>query len=88
MAGRGNLACRWQPEPGPPAPAALQDQPGADAAARQLTTRQAVADVWPLVEPLLLDDLQHIAKHRGASAGWLPGMRAWRLGLAWPPKAN
>lgn len=43
----------------------MQDKGPGDAAARQLTSRAAVAEVWPLVEPHLLDDLQHITKYRG-----------------------
>lgn len=43
----------------------MQAKSAGDAAARQLGSRQAVADVWPLVEPHLLEDLQHVARHKG-----------------------
>lgn len=44
---------------------ALQAKGSSEAAARQLTCAQAVADVWPLVEPFLLQDVEHITKHKG-----------------------
>ncbi|KAL4423906.1 hypothetical protein ABPG75_001207 [Micractinium tetrahymenae] len=71
---------------------------GAEAAARQLTSPQAVADVWPLVEPHLLQDVEHVAKHRAflqAAAEHFSGLpveaaarsaAAWRqLAAAEPP---
>lgn len=79
-------------------PAMLQDKGPGDAAARQLTSRAAVAAVWPLVEPHLLGDLQHITKYRGfllAAAAQFPApppsvvqrsAAAWRqLAEAEPP---
>lgn len=45
------------------------------AAARHLPNRQAVADVWPLVEPLLSGDLSRIAKHKGEAPA-LPALPA------------
>jgi hypothetical protein len=41
----------------------------ADAAACQLSSREAVAGVWPLVEPLLLADVEHVARHKGEACG-------------------
>lgn len=78
-------------------PASAQDKGPGDGAARQLASRAAVAEVWPLVEPHLLDDLQRITRYRGflmAAAAHFPApppslvqrsAAAWRQLMAVDP---
>lgn len=84
----GNACCN---------PASAQDKGAGDGAARQLASRAAVAEVWPLVEPHLLDDLQRITRYRGfllAAAAQFPApppslvqrsAAAWRQLMAVEP---
>lgn len=49
-----------------------------EVAARQLGSREAVVAVWPLVEPYLLQDVEHVSKHKGGSVqGGAQGSAAW-----------
>lgn len=49
-----------------------QAKGGSEAAARQLATPEEVARVWPLVEPFLLQDIEHVTKYKG---GARPGLQ-------------
>jgi hypothetical protein len=47
----------------------MQCKASAAEAACQLSSREAVAGVWPLVEPLLLADVKHVTRHKGGACG-------------------
>ena len=61
----------------------VQAKGAGEAAARQLTSRQAVAEVWPLVEGPLLEDLQHVSKHKGAALPACLHAAAWVCVSCW-----